>query len=87
MANGYFSLTTESVKTSEGINKLNQMLRVLFNNIAGDTDTVRIYSGYASPESLITAGIGALYLRVDGGSNTTLYVKESGTGNTGWVAK
>lgn len=24
---------------------------------------------------------------IDGGANTTLYVKESGTGNTGWIAK
>lgn len=23
----------------------------------------------------------------DGGANTTQYVKESGTGNTGWIAK
>jgi hypothetical protein len=35
----------------------------------------------------VTAGIGSLYLRRDGGAGTTLYIKESGTGNTGWVAK
>jgi hypothetical protein len=37
--------------------------------------------------SLLTAPIGSIFRRTDGGANTTLYIKESGTGNTGWVAK
>lgn len=52
----------------------------------GDTGPM-IRSGSGSPESSVTAPIGSMYLRTDGGSSTTLYVKESGTGNTGWVAK
>ncbi len=44
-------------------------------------------SGTGSPESVVTANVGSLYTRTDGGASTTLYVKESGTGNTGWVAK
>lgn len=40
-----------------------------------------------TPEGVVTAAVGSLYLRSNGGANTTLYVKESGTGNTGWVAK
>lgn len=44
-------------------------------------------SNNGSPEGVITAPIGSLYSRLDGGANTTLYVKESGSGNTGWVAK
>lgn len=44
-------------------------------------------AGAGTPEGSITATIGSLYTRTDGGANTTLYVKESGTGNTGWVAK
>jgi len=43
--------------------------------------------GTGTPESVVTAPVGALYTRQDGGAGTTLYVKESGTGNTGWVAK
>jgi len=46
-----------------------------------------IVSGSGSPESSVTAPVGSLYLRTDGGASTTLYVKESGSGNTGWVAK
>ena len=44
-------------------------------------------SGTGSPEGAITATVGSLWTRTDGGAGTTLYVKESGTGNTGWVAK
>lgn len=46
-----------------------------------------IMSGTGTPEGSETADVGSLYLRTDGGAGTTLYVKESGTGNTGWAAK
>ena len=45
------------------------------------------YSGAGSPEGVVSAPVGSLYSRTDGGAGTSLYVKESGTGNTGWVAK
>ena len=44
-------------------------------------------SGTGSPESVKTAPVGSLYTRTDGGASTTLYVKESGASNTGWIAK
>lgn len=47
----------------------------------------RVIEGTGTPEAAVTASVGTLYLRTDGGASTTLYVKESGTGNTGWVAK
>ena len=43
--------------------------------------------GAGSPEGVLAAAIGTLYSRTDGGAATSLYVKESGTGNTGWIAK
>jgi hypothetical protein len=46
-----------------------------------------LHTGTGSPESVLTATVGHIYLRSDGGASTTLYVKESGSGNTGWVAK
>lgn len=46
-----------------------------------------IRSGNGDPEGLYSAPVGSLFMRADGGAGTTLYVKESGTGNTGWVAK
>lgn len=46
-----------------------------------------IYSGAGSPEGAVAAAVGSIYLRTNGGASTSLYVKESGTGLTGWVAK
>ena len=46
-----------------------------------------ITTGTGTPQGVVTAGIGCVFIRTDGGAGTTLYVKESGTGNTGWVAK
>ena len=43
--------------------------------------------GSGSPESSVTAPVGSIYMRSDGGANTSFYVKESGAGNTGWVGK
>jgi hypothetical protein len=44
--------------------------------------------GADSPEGVVTANPGSLYLNSSGGVGTTLYVKESGVQtNTGWVAK
>lgn len=44
--------------------------------------------GSGSPEGVVSAPHGSIYLNKNGGVGTTLYVKESGnTGNTGWVAK
>jgi len=51
------------------------------------TGTVTIKQGSGTPEGALAANVGSLYLRTDGGAGTTLYIKESGTGNTGWVAK
>jgi len=43
--------------------------------------------GTGSPEGAIVGAPGSMFLNVSGGAGTTLYVKETGTGNTGWVAK
>lgn len=47
----------------------------------------QVLTGTGSPETVVTAPVGSLFLRSDGGAGTTIYVKESGTGNTGWVGK
>lgn len=60
--------------------------------LADDSDFAAVQSlyqrfGAGSPEGVVTAPVGAIYHRTDGGANTSLYVKESGAGNTGWIAK
>ena len=54
-----------------------------FNN----TFSPSFASGAGSPEGVVTAIVGSIWTRTDGGTSTTLYVKTSGTGNTGWTAK
>lgn len=49
--------------------------------------STRFLFGTGTPEAAQTAGVGSIYLRQNGGAGTSFYVKESGTGNTGWVAK
>lgn len=48
---------------------------------------VRIQVGTNTPEAAVTAPVGSIFLRTNGGAGTTFYVKETGAGNTGWVAK
>jgi hypothetical protein len=45
-----------------------------------------IMSGAGDPENTITGAVGSIWLRNDGTTDATLYVKETGTGSTGWVA-
>jgi hypothetical protein len=40
-----------------------------------------------TPEAMIPAAKGSIALRRDGGAATSFYVKETGSANTGWVAK
>lgn len=56
--------------------------------VNGNFDAPFLSRGNGSPEGVVSARTGAMYLRKDGSTGTTLYIKESsGYGNTGWVAK
>ena len=46
-----------------------------------------IHTGYNSPVGLVAGNPGDLYLNLNGGTSLTLWVKETGTGTSGWVAK
>lgn len=85
MADGFIELAPEILNTQAGIAELNRMLRELYNAQAGDGQDVRIFNGYGTPEGNVAAKVGALYLRQDGDVATTLYVKESGSGDSGWA--
>lgn len=44
--------------------------------------------GEGDPDGVVAAPVGTAYLRTDGGTSTTLYVKETGgETSSGWVAK
>lgn len=59
---------------------------LLFNTLA--TSGVRVeHASTGTPEGSVVSSVGGLWRRTDGGAGTTLYVKESGASNTGWVGK
>lgn len=70
----------ETASFMEDLRKLAAMLQILGN-------AVLIRAGSGSPEGVLVANPGSLYLRTDGGATTTLYVKTSGTTASGWTAK
>jgi hypothetical protein len=61
-----------------------QDIRLGYGSSSG-SQVIYIKWGNGTPEGVVTANIGSLYLRKDGGAGTVLYVKESGNGtSTGW---
>ena len=46
----------------------------------------KVLSGSGSPEGAVTAPVGSVFMRTDGGADTVAYWKTSGTGNSGWTA-
>jgi Right handed beta helix region len=58
---------------------------VPFIAIGGNLGDGTIFEGPGSPEGIVAATVGSLFLRTDAGVNTALYLKQSGTADTGWV--
>lgn len=73
---GSISSSAEQVKRQTGTGGTGQ-----FDVFRDNTLTVA-----GSPEGATTAPVGTIAQRSDGAAGTALYVKESGSGNTGWRA-
>jgi hypothetical protein len=55
---------------------------------AASSGAGRFLAGLGDPNTRVIGNVGDLFQRIDGGTGSTLYVKESGNGtDTGWVAK
>lgn len=54
--------------------------------IGGNEGGVVCLMGNGDPEGIVTAKIGSIYQRADGTAGACLYIKESGSSSTGWVA-
>jgi hypothetical protein len=70
---------------SEWYSTYNNFKRTL--KLSGGTVLPALFIVEGSPEGILIAPIGSVAMRVDGASKTALYVKETGTGNTGWIGK
>ena len=67
-------------------NNGSQLLKVLASGaVVLGNGGPQILFGAGAP--LVAAPVGSTYQRSDGGTSTSFYVKESGTGTAGWVAK
>ena len=59
-----------------------------FQRWCRETYDLRLKFGTGSPEGVVVADRGTLYMRTDGSTNTTLYAKTADDGlATGWTAK
>jgi hypothetical protein len=57
-----------------------------FQRFCLESHDMNLLSGFGDPEGVVPASPGVLYLNKSGGAGATLWVKESGTAKTGWVA-
>lgn len=53
----------------------------------GSASGPRLLTGAGPPEGATAGSPGDLYLNTSGGASQTLWIKESGSGNTGWASK
>lgn len=59
-----------------------------FQRWCRETYDLRVKFGTGSPEGVVVADRGTMYLRTDGSTTTTLYVKTANDGlATGWTGK
>lgn len=80
-------VTTDTPIANDGVQHyFNGELSVGGNVVWHEGNSGPFFKGEGSPEGSVAAPIGSIYQRTDGGASTTLYVKESGPGNTGWKA-
>jgi len=79
------NLSASVVNYRIGPNNAYGTTRALSNASPTTTLTGVLVTG--TPEGVMVGAVGSTVTRTDGGALTTMYVKESGTGNTGWIAK
>lgn len=59
-----------------------------FQRFCRESYDLRVKFGTGTPEGVVVADRGTIYLRTDGSTSTTLYIKTASDGlATGWTAK
>jgi hypothetical protein len=85
---GWLNTRSAMISPADGVIRLTNNAGTSYTRLELGEANLGISRGTGSPEGVVTALVGSLYLRTDGGLLSTLYVKESSpTPNTGWVAK
>lgn len=78
-----------AIATAKALDAIEVTLSGIADSITSISNKLSfVIIGTGDPDTVQAAAVGALFLRSDGGTGTTLYVKETGTDTaTGWVAK
>ena len=83
---GLFGLVTDETGGDKVVGSDDPVFTTKITTPRIDLTTCQELTGAGSPEGVVTAPVCSTYRRTDGGASTSFYVKESGSGNTGWVA-
>lgn len=85
---GSLNLVAESASAANAYSIIITKDNIKFGGTkANVSEQIHLYIQDGNPEGTQTAPAGSLYIRTDGGAGATLYIKETGAGNTGWAAK
>lgn len=94
---GAFSITNNGFDFAEPLVKGDKVYALLGSGVAPYSDIVATsylfsngvvqLSGTGDPNGSVSAKVGSTYHRLDGSAGSSFYVKESGSSDTGWVAK
>lgn len=82
-----YSVVDQAYNIGTLANRFNIFIGASLNLGTSASNGVIVRTGTGSPEGVVSANMGSLYLNLSGGASTTLYVKQTGTGNTGWIGK
>jgi len=77
MAEPYLSLDVQTPITDKGEKPSREFEAYLYER--------EILQGSGSPEGVVVATPTRLYMNTAGTAGNILYIKKSGTGNTGWI--
>lgn len=62
-------------------------LNTFFDIVARQLNQLQPAFGSGSPEGVLVASVGKIYIDTGAASGSGLYIKETGDGNTGWIAR
>ena len=65
--------------------KMQQQFRGWTQEITAAINELQVLTGTGSPEGVVTANPTRLYMDNNGTAGVIVYIKQTGSGNTGWV--
>lgn len=80
-----YRTSAAKLKTDHALEVAGAFTALTTGVVTGALTSDNIKRGSGTPEGAVTGVVGDIYQRTNGSSATSLYVKESGSGNTGWI--